>query len=103
MTKKDQQEFKSLIKEGTLEALESKEGQNAVAGALRSEAGQDAIAEALRTDKAKDAIAEALTTEKAKDAILDVFVEAFHEVVVPVFEDQNKKIERLERKVGLII
>lgn len=74
MTNADKKEFKVLIKEGTIEALKSSEGQ--------------------------DAIAEALITEKAKDVILDVFVEAFHEVVVPAFENQNKRIQRLEKTMG---
>lgn len=74
MTNADKKEFKVLIKEGTIEALKSSEGQDAIAGAL--------------------------ITEKAKDVILDVFVEAFHEVVVPAFENQNKKIQRLEKTMG---
>lgn len=75
MTKQDQQDLKNLVKEGTLDALQSPQGRNA--------------------------ISEALTTEKARDAVLDVFVEAFHEVVVPVFEDQNKRIKRLEKTMGV--
>lgn len=77
MTDTDKRELKTLVKESTVEALRSSEGQDAIAGAL--------------------------TTEKAKDAILGVFVEAFHEVVVPVFEDQNRKIRKIAKAVGVAV
>lgn len=88
MTKDEQQVLKKLVKEGAIDALKSSEGQGAIVNALKS-------------DEGKDAIAKALSTEKAKDVILDVFIEAFHEVVVPVFEEQNIKIKRLEKVVGV--
>lgn len=73
MTKTDKKELKDLVKEGTIEALRSSEGQ--------------------------DAIAEALKTEKVKDALLDSFVEGFNEIVLPAFEDQHKKINNLKSRV----
>jgi uncharacterized membrane-anchored protein YjiN (DUF445 family) len=81
MTDLDKQEFKSLIKEGTLSALKSDEGQDAIASALKS--------------------------EPAKEAILDIFVAAFHEVVVPLFEDikkdqtnYSKRLLAVEERLG---
>lgn len=108
MTKRDQQELKILVKEGALEALHSKEGQ-------------DAIAEALKTPKSQDAIAEAILTKTGKEAFAENFAEAFHDVVVPALEDisddiktlksdvkylkdnHEVRISRLERKTGIVV
>ena len=93
MTKKEQQELKKLVKEGTVEALGSEGGQKAIIDAMHSQEGQEAI---------QRGTVSALKSENGKDVILDVFVEAFHEVVVPAFEDQNKRIRRLEKTMGVV-
>ncbi len=56
MTKDEEQKFKKLVKEGTLEALKSENGQEAI----------------------KTGTIEAMKSDEGKDVILDVFVEAFH-------------------------
>ncbi len=90
MTNGEQQEFKKLIKDGTVEALRSEDGQKAIISAIHSQEGQEAI---------QRGAVSALKSENGKDAMLDVFVEAFHEVVVPAFEDRDEKIKNLESKV----
>lgn len=77
MTTQEKQELKVLIQEGTLNALESKQGQSAIIGALQSSEG--------------------------KKVMLEVFSEAFHDVVVPIFEEQKTKIERLEERLGVMV
>lgn len=79
MTTQEKQELKVLIKEGTLNALESNQGQSAIIGALQSSEG--------------------------KKVMLEVFSEAFHDVVVPIFifEEQKTKIERLEERLGVMV
>ncbi|HBQ51125.1 hypothetical protein A3B42_01280 [Candidatus Daviesbacteria bacterium RIFCSPLOWO2_01_FULL_38_10] len=81
MIAKDQQVFKKLIKEGTLEVLNSREGQEAI----------------------KKGSLAALKSAEGKDLMLDSFVEGFHEVVVPVFEDYGDRIKNLERKMGAAV
>lgn len=103
MTVKDQQEFKKLIKEGTLEALSSKDGQDAVVNALRSKGGQDAIVDAMNSMDGQEAIKTgslaALKSEEGKEILIDNFVEGFHEVVVPILDDHGVRIKRMERKM----
>jgi len=79
MTSDDRREFKELIKEGTLEVLTSSEGRKAI----------------------KEGSLDALRSEEGKDLLLENFVEAFHDVVVPVFEQQVKRFEKIEEKVFL--
>ena len=118
MTVSDQQDFKKLIREGTLEALASEQGQQAVVNALASEQGQQAVVNALASEQGQQAVVNALASEQgqqavkhgslkalksdeAKEILLDNFVDAFHEVVVPVFEEHDKKIKELQDKVFL--
>lgn len=93
MTKQEEQDFIRLIKDGTLDALRSKEGKEAVINILNSEEGQDVLVKS--------------------------FVEGYGEVVEPALEDishdiktmrielkyikdnHGARIERLERKAGL--
>lgn len=74
MTKKQQEEFLNLIEKGTLRALNSDEG--------------------------KKAILKVLGSKESKDIFLEVFVEAFHDVVVPTIENlhenHEKRIQKLE-------
>lgn len=93
MTTKDQQEFKKLIKEGTLEALSSKNGQDAVVLALKSKGAQEAI---------KKGSLAALKSEEGKEILIDNFVEGFHEAVVPILSDHGTRIKRIERKMGVV-
>lgn len=76
MNKKQQEEFIELVKRGTLEALKSNEGKQAVVSILK--------------------------TNEAKEVFIDNFVESFHEVIVPVLEQQDKRIKKLEeRKIAI--
>lgn len=76
MTADEKKEFKELVKGGSLEALKSNDGQKAIVNAMNS--------------------------RSAKDVFLDVFVDAFHDVVIPVIEnlhaDHEKRIQELEAK-----
>lgn len=106
MTTKDQQTFKKLIKEGTLEALSSKDGQDAAVNVLRSKGGQDAIVDAMNSTDGQEAIKRgslsALKSEEGKEILIDNFVEGFHEVVVPILSDHDTKIKSFERKMGVV-
>lgn len=79
----DELDFKRLIKEGTLEVLQSKEGKGAV----------------------QEGTIAALQSEVGKDAITDIFVDTFHDVVVPVIErlheEHEKRILVVEQKLGI--
>ncbi|MBI2018080.1 hypothetical protein HYS96_00050 [Candidatus Daviesbacteria bacterium] len=79
MTTKDQQEFKKIIKESTLEVLNSREGQEAI----------------------KKGSLAALKSEEGKEILMDNFIEGFNEVIVPVFEDYGDRIKKMERKMGV--
>lgn len=90
MTKQDQQEFKKLIKEGTLEVLESKFGQEAIKkGAL----------EALRSKEGNMAIVEALGSVEGQEVLIDSHAEYFHDVIAPEFEDIPKNFNSLKGDV----
>lgn len=106
MTTKDQQEFKKLIKEGTVEALRSIDGQSAIVDALRSPRGQDAIVNAMDSKNGQESIKQgtlsALKSNEGKEILIDNFVEGFHEVVVPSLDDHGVRIKRLERKMGVV-
>src|SRR3989344_1991087 len=99
MTKEEKNEFRQLIKEGSLEALQSSEGQLAVINALGSRDGQLAVVAALRSKEGQEAIKtgafEAFKSPEGKDIFIDYFVEAFHDVVVPVFETYDKKMKQI--------
>ena len=94
MTKQDEQLFRKIVKEETLGVLKSSGGQEAIIGAMNSNGGQEAIK--------KGALA-AIESEEGHDILIDSFVEGFHEVVVPVFEDHHERIKKIERKVGMSI
>lgn len=83
------EQLKDLIKEASVEALNSDGGQKAVVNALNSQGGQKAM---LRVLKSKE----------AKDIFIDNFVEAFHEVVVPILEDHDKRIKNLEQTANVV-
>lgn len=108
MTKQEQEDFKKLVKESVVAALDSKEGQEAIVSALNSEKGQGAIVSALNSGK-------------GQETLVKSFVEGYHKMVEPMLEDiwhdvknikielkyvkdkYGTKIERLERKTGLVI
>lgn len=114
MNKKDQQEFKKLIKEGTLEVLGSDEGRKTI---------KDGTLEAFKSEEGREVIKEesvrALKSEEGRDILTESFADGFHEVIVPVLEDMSKdikdlksdirymrdnhedRIEKLERKLGV--
>lgn len=100
MTNQDKLEFKQLIVEGTVEALKSEESRQVI---------KEGTLEALNSDQGKHVIKEsaldALRSDEGKNIVLDVFVEAFHDVVVPVIEklheDHEKRIIILEEKAGV--
>jgi hypothetical protein len=73
MDEQYKRELKQLVREGTIDALESS-------------AGQLAIVKALRTTDAQEIFAEQ-------------FAEAFHEVVVPVFEERDEKLGDHETRI----
>ncbi len=79
----DKQELKDLIKEGTIDALQSDQGRRVI----------------------KEGTIEALRSDEGKEAMLDVFVDAFHDVVVPVIEhlhsDHERRIQKIEDKLGV--
>jgi hypothetical protein len=87
MTKQEEQDFKRLIKEGTIEVLVSTEGKKAI---------KEASLEALRSDEGQDAIAKALETPKAKEALAESFADNFREVVIPALEDMSNDIKVLK-------
>lgn len=131
MTIKQQDEFKKLVKEGTIEALVSDEGKNVikegalealvsnegknvikegVLEALKSNEGQGAVVEALASKEGQETMIKVLKSPEAKEIFEENFADAFHEIVAPVFEDRDKKtenfkkrIENLEQKTGMTI
>lgn len=125
MTTKDQQEYKKLIKEGTVEALRSIDGQSAIVDALRSPGGQDAIVNAMDSKNGQDAIKQgalsALKSNEGQEVLIDSFLGGFNEITRPILEDisddikelksdvkhmsenHGVRIQRLERRVGIAI
>lgn len=75
MTIKVQQEFKKLIKEGTIEVFSSTEGKAIIKGSiidgLKSQDGQSAITDAMRSPGGQDAVVNALRSKGGQDAIVD--------------------------------
>lgn len=92
MTKQEEKDFKRLIKEGTLEALNSTDGQEAVVSAMRSTGGKNAI---------KEGTLEALRSEEGQDILTDNFVNGFNEVVLPALEDHHNRIKKVERTLEM--
>ena len=70
MTKQDKEELKNLIKEGTLEVFQSREGQDAIVNALGSPKGQGVIVSAMSSQEGQDAIVNALGSPKGQGAIV---------------------------------
>jgi hypothetical protein len=95
MTKQDEQTFKKLIKEGTLEVLTSKEGRDAVKEGtlevLTSREGKDAI---------KEGTLEALRSEEGHDIFTENFAEAMNDTLSETFDDYTRRIQQLESKIG---
>jgi len=93
---------KDLIKEGTIDALKSEAGTNAIVSALSSSSGQDTIANALGSKSGQNAIKKAslkaFKSEEGKEIFGDYFRDAFHEVVVPILEDHDNRLKDLENK-----
>lgn len=132
MTKDDKKEFKVLIKEGTIEALKSSGGQDAIVGAMRSEGGQGAVVEAMQSQGGQDAIIGALRSQGGQGAIVDAmnnmdgqnaikqgslaalkseegqsilvdsFVESFHQAVIPSLDNMTNSINDLKTDVARI-
>ncbi len=95
MTNDDKNEFKVLIKEGTIEALKSSEGQDAIVSALNSEKGQEVLVKSFV--KGYHAMVEPILEDISDD------VEAIKIELKYVKDRHESKISRLERKVGLVI
>lgn len=112
MTTKDQQELKKLIKEGTIDALKSQDGQSAIVNAIDSKNGQESI---------KRGALSALKSDEAQEVLIDSFLEGFNEITRPILENISDdikelksdvkhmsenygvRIQRLERRVGITI
>ena len=108
-------QLKNLVKEATVEALssdggqraignvlQSETGQKAIVSALGSDGGQRAIVSALASDGAKKAMLKVLKSDEAKEIFVDNFAEGFHKVVVPILENQDKRIKKLETSVSVV-
>ncbi len=89
MISEDLKQIKEVVKEGTLEVLESHSGQMAIVGALKTSEGRQAIVDALKT-------------KEAKEVITGYFTESFQDVVMPTLEDHDKKITELREKVRVL-
>lgn len=106
MTNGDKKELKGLIKEGTIEALKSSEGQDAIVGAMRSEGGQASIIDAMNSIDGQDAIKRgslaALKSEEGQSILVNNFVESFHKAVVPSLDSMTNSINGLNADVARI-
>lgn len=82
MTKNEQDEFLKLIKQGSLEAIKSKEGQDAI----------------------RKAALEALKSKEADEILFDYFLRAFREVVLPGLDNLQEDVDMIKEDIsGMII
>lgn len=89
MTKDERNEFKKLF----IEALNSKEGQNAIISALKSKEAKEII---------KQATLEALRSKEAEEILSDYFDKAFKDVAMPAFNKMHDDIEELKENSKII-
>lgn len=101
MTQDEKQEFKKLVKDSTIEAIASESGKSVI---------KEAAIEALQSEQGQKAMIKVLLSSEAKEIFSENFADAFHEVVVPVFEDRDKasndfkkRLESLEEKAGVTL
>ena len=119
MTKQDEQVFKKIIiealgsdegrqivRESTLDALRSSQGQGAIVDAMRSEGGQGAVVDALNSIDGQSAIKRgslsALKSEEGQNILLDHFVDTFHEIADETFETMTKDIKEIKENVAIL-
>lgn len=93
MTKQDEQTFRKLVREETVGALRSQDGQGAIVDAMNSIDGQSAI---------KRGSLSALKSEEGQNILLDHFVDTFHEIADETFEDMTKDIREIKENITIL-
>lgn len=86
MTKQEEQTFLSLIKNGTIDALKSSDGQGAIVNAMHSKEGQEAI---------KRGALAAFESKEGKKIFGENFVEVYNDILLPTLENMSDDIRVL--------